>query len=269
MARPAIKRSSSGIRLKSIALPVEHGGWAFLIEPLLLGLLLAPSISAFFITVSAFGVFLIYQPLQIAVKDRLKQKRYPRTGYAERFAAGYGIAAVGGLVGALLTAKEVFLPPILLAIPFTILQMLFVLRGNGRSALAEISGALALSVSVGAIVMADGWSLTIALALCLILAVRASTSILFVRTCLQRVRGEASDATLPIIAQTVGTLIILTVVLFHLLPWTSLLAMIILLMRAVYGLYLERTTLVARTVGFRELGYGLLTVLLIAVGYRL
>jgi hypothetical protein len=28
------------VRIKSIAPPVEHGGWAFLIEPLLLGLFL-------------------------------------------------------------------------------------------------------------------------------------------------------------------------------------------------------------------------------------
>jgi len=62
-------KPTSNVRLKSIALPVEHGGWAFLIEPLLLGMLLAPSLSGFCVCIAAFGIFLLYQPLQLVLKD--------------------------------------------------------------------------------------------------------------------------------------------------------------------------------------------------------
>lgn len=31
------------VKLRTVALPAEHGGWGFLFEPIVLGLLLAPT----------------------------------------------------------------------------------------------------------------------------------------------------------------------------------------------------------------------------------
>lgn len=39
----AANSNTARVRLKSIALPVEHGGWLFVLEPVLLGLLVVPS----------------------------------------------------------------------------------------------------------------------------------------------------------------------------------------------------------------------------------
>ena len=35
---------TASVPLKSVALPTEHGGWGFTLEPLLLGLLLSPGL---------------------------------------------------------------------------------------------------------------------------------------------------------------------------------------------------------------------------------
>ena len=42
-------RAKNGVRLKTIVLPAEHGGWGLLFEPIALGLLVAPSIAGFYL----------------------------------------------------------------------------------------------------------------------------------------------------------------------------------------------------------------------------
>ena len=39
--------SRRGVRLKTLALPTEHGGWGITLEPVVLGLLVAPTVAAF------------------------------------------------------------------------------------------------------------------------------------------------------------------------------------------------------------------------------
>ncbi len=50
-------------------------------------------------------------------------------------------------------------------------------------------------------------------------------------------------------------------------PWLSLLALVILLVRAAHGLSPYRKRVRVQTIGFLEMGYGLMTVLLTALGY--
>jgi len=42
VSRPAATVPSAPLSLKTVALPVEHGGWGMLAEPLVMGLVLAP-----------------------------------------------------------------------------------------------------------------------------------------------------------------------------------------------------------------------------------
>ncbi|MCB0162365.1 MAG: YwiC-like family protein, partial [Caldilineaceae bacterium] len=57
-------------RWRSIALPTEHGGWGFLLEPLLLGRLVAPSAAGLLLLVATVAAFLLRQPLKIVLVDR-------------------------------------------------------------------------------------------------------------------------------------------------------------------------------------------------------
>lgn len=43
------------IRAKAVALPVEHGSWGFLLEPLVGGIAIAPSIAAPWIAILVIG----------------------------------------------------------------------------------------------------------------------------------------------------------------------------------------------------------------------
>ena len=44
--------------IRSVALPTEHGGWGFLAEPILPGLLVAPSWAGLLLSLAALAVFL-------------------------------------------------------------------------------------------------------------------------------------------------------------------------------------------------------------------
>ncbi len=238
-------------------------------EPLLLGLLLAPSVAGLFLALAVIGVFLIFQPLQLALKDVFKGKRYARTPWAVRFAAGYGLLALIGVIGAALTAGSAFWLPVLPALPIAALQVFLVIRGKGRSALAEVSGAVALGASAAAIVSASGWTPVAAWALWLVLAMRAASSILYIRVRLRRARGEEANRSPAMIASVVAVVAIGACVSAGALPWTAVAAMMILLARATYYLYVPQKPVRTPIIGVHEVGFGVLTVVMVAIGFRL
>lgn len=262
----AVVSSPSVRSIRNVALPVEHGGWAFLYEPILLGLLFAPSSAGFLLGVSGLGIFMLFRPMQIALKDWLRGKRYPRTAWAERFIVLYGMLTVGGLLLALLTARSPFWMAILLALPFAGLQMALVVRGRTRQAITEISGAVALAALTPMIVLANGGTILYALALWLVPVIRAVTSILYIRVRLRRSRGDAVNRLIPLAAQGVGILILGAAWMANLLPITAPLALVVLTIRALYGLYWAAIDTPTKQMGFQEIGFGLLMVMLVGLG---
>src|SRR5512134_1647976 len=81
---------------RAVALPVEHGGWGLLGEPILVGLCLAPSRPGLGIAAAALAAFLARHPLRLALADWRRGARYARTSVALRFALVYGLVAVAG-----------------------------------------------------------------------------------------------------------------------------------------------------------------------------
>ncbi|NWF69020.1 MAG: YwiC-like family protein [Chloroflexi bacterium] len=263
-------KTDSAFRLKTVALPAEHGGWAFLFEPLLLGLLVAPSWAAFWLSLSALAIFLIHQPLRTLVKDRLKGKNYQRTQWALRFTVLYGLLALLAFALTLTAAGGDlgFLLPLALAVPCAALQLSLEAGQRGRETAAEISGALALSVLAPAVVLIAAWTPQQAFFLWLVIAQRAVTSILYVRARLRLERGKPAAVSLALAAHTVALLLLGVLAAAGALPWLAALAAGILLLRVLYGLSPYRRPARAQVIGFQELAFGLLTVLLAAWGYR-
>jgi hypothetical protein len=94
------------------------------------------------------------------------------------------------------------------------------------------------------------------------------TSILYVRARLRLERGDQTQIVLPFVAHGIGLLMMCALALLGMLPWSAALAVMLLTLRALAGLSRHRLPTQARIVGLEELGYGLLTVLLVALGYR-
>ncbi len=259
----------SSRRIRAIALPVEHGGWGFLLEPILLGLLVSPSWAGLGIAIAATAIFLVHQPLRIAVKDRRNHRRVPRTKLAEAFAAGYVLAAGIAFAAALALSHGPIGLPLLLALPFAAWQGLYDATGRSRAALAELAGAVALGASGSMIVLATGWPTAPALALWALLAARSVTSILYVRDRLRLERGKPHQRAVTLAAHVVALVVIGGLALAGLLPWTCVAVFAVLFARAAYGLSRFRRPLAPKFVGFQELGYGALLIVVTALGFAL
>src|SRR5205085_11943807 len=154
------------VRLKTVALPVEHGGWGLSLEPVVLGLLVAPCWPGLFFAVATVGAFLARHPLKIVAGDRRRGRRFPRTPVAERFALLYAVAAALGLLAAIKTAVGVeFLLPLALSAPLVSVQLIYDAKGRSRELLPEVAGSIAMASVAASVALAGGWTLAAALGL--------------------------------------------------------------------------------------------------------
>lgn len=255
------------VRLRPIALPVEHGGWGFLGAPVVLGLWVAPSVAGVWLGLAALGAFLTRQPLKIALGDRQRGKRYPRTVWAERFVALYGAGALTAFLIAWLTTAHPFWFPLLLAIPLAIVQLRYDLLKQSRSLLAEVCGAGALGALAPAIALCGGWQMIPALLLWFLLALKATSAILYVRARIRLARGISTGRAPVYLSHAVALALVAGLAAVDLVPWLACAAFGMLLLRAVIGLLPRSLKTPTPVVGVQELGMSLLTVTGIAVGF--
>src|SRR5262245_56668038 len=110
---------------KSVALPNEHGGWGMLAEPLLVGLVLAPSGAGACLLGASVAAFLARHPLKLALSDRHRGTRHPRTVAAERVAAAYAAVAMACAAGAFALAGPRPFLPLLAVAPLALVQVWF------------------------------------------------------------------------------------------------------------------------------------------------
>lgn len=256
------------INVRSVALPAEHGGWGFITEPLILGLLLAASGSGLSLAVAFMALFLLHQPLKISIKDRLKGRITERTQLAQRFVLIYGgVALIFGVLALLMAQDYRFLLPLALGTPLVIIQNIYDARNQSRNLVAEMSGALALATTAPALLLLGDWALLDAFMVWLILASRTVTSIDYVRSKLRLERDKPAQIWLTYALHLGAVVMFGLLALGDLVPVAALLAMILLLIRAL--LTLRKEAVKPKVVGFRELGLGLVTVILVALGYLL
>ncbi len=254
---------------KNLALPNEHGGWGLLFEPALLGLWLAPSLAGLGFALSALLAFLARHPLRLALSDRLRGRRYPRTALAERMALVSLAGAAAALALAFWRAPLSALAPLLAAAPLGVVQLVYDARLRSRELLPELCGGVALGATAAAIVSASGFTPATAGALWAVLGLRVIGCVPYVRARLLASRGMLAPAR-PVLAAHVGALLVVVALgAAGLVPWLAGVAMAILLARAVLGLRAGAPKLTPRVIGLRELGFGALTVLLLGAGYAL
>src|SRR5688572_3480097 len=120
----ASQPNAGGVRLKTLALPTEHGGWGITLEPVLLGLLVAPSWAGAGLGLATVCAFLARHPFKIVAGDRRRGRRFARTPYAERFTLAYAAGAAAGFALALYASTDyTFLLPLAAAAPLAALQL--------------------------------------------------------------------------------------------------------------------------------------------------
>jgi hypothetical protein len=262
--------AQSGVRVRTVALPNEHGGWGLALEPVALGLLVAPSPAGFFLAVATLGAFLARHPFKIVEGDRRRGRRFPRTAVAERFALLYACLALAGLLATATTAVSYqFILPLLLAAPFATVQLAYDATGRSRALAPELAGSFGLAAVSTSIALAGGWPLPAAFGLWAILASRVVPTILYVRARLQLKHGETPSLSPVFISHVCALGIVVALALMKVAPLLAVAALLVLLLRAAFGFSETAQRASAKQIGIRELAYGAMTVLAAAVGYLL
>jgi len=255
-------RVNHGVRMKTIALPAEHGGWGFLLEPIALGLLLGPSIAGLYLALSAVALFLARQPLTIMVLNRHRDS--PRTAWARKFSALYLVVSFAAFSAAIIFSAQSFMLPLAIAAPLALVQLIYDWSGRKRVLLAEIAGTVSVSSLAAALALAGGWPRTASLALWAIVMARSVPTIFYVRACLARVHRRPASPLPMFMAHGFALASVVTLARFALAPQLAVAAMMVLGLRAVVGFYRLHAT--PKQLGFSEIAFGGLMVLAVVCG---
>jgi len=255
-------------RLRPVALPVEHGGWGFTLEPVLLGMLVAPSWAGGALGAFALAAFLTRHPLKLWLTDVLAQRQYARTRSARRFALLYGASASAALWLAARSARGAFWGPLLLALPLAVAQLGFEIRLQARNLATELAGAVAMGALAPAIVLAAGLDPQAAYGLWLVMAARAVAAVFYARVQVRRARGKGEPPRLAPawLAMALSTALLLAAAWPGWVPWLGAASVGLLLPIAFFTF--RRPPAPAKVVGWTQLLLGLLVAVATAAGVR-
>lgn len=263
---PATSVPAPSVRLRSIALPVEHGGWGLLGEPLVVGLAIAPSWPGVGVALFAAFAFLARHPLKLAAADWRQGRRSPRTVASERVALLYAMGAALGLALATNGARG-FWWPLAAALPLALFQLAHDAQNHGRLLSAELAGGVALGSVAAAELRAGGAPHLTGLVVWILLAAKAVGAILYVRARLRCDRGApfARAGVWAAHAALLGLAALLAV--GGLSPWLAVVAAVVLLARGWYGLSRFHRRVRPQAVGFTEMAYGIAFAAVLVIGF--
>ena len=259
--------AEAGVRVRSIALPTEHGGWGFTLEPILLGLLVAPSATGWEISAAALGIFLARRPVKIFSTDLVRRRWLPRSTVALGFAILYGGIALAGVIGAFITTEGPFWWPVLLAMPLAAISLRADAHSRNRVLLAELSGSIAMGATVTAITLGAGWDPVPAFGLWLVLAARDVAAIFLARGQVRRFKDKPVNRSVIYAAQIGAVAVVAIAAGLDAVPWAAVIA--IALVGVVSVVTVNRPPVPAKVVGWTQMGVGLMVVLITAAGVSL
>lgn len=200
-------------------MPSEHGGWAFTLEPVLLGLLVAYSWRGVLLGLIALLGFLLRTPLKTVMVDRRRRRSLRRTVMA-RNAATVEVAMLIGLFSVLAMGPDLrFVVPLLVAVPLVAIEFWYDIRSRSRRLVPELAGTVGVGSVAAAIALIGGVSASVAAGLWLVIAARSVAAVMFVRLQLRRAKQQpykhaGAGQTLAVVAVTVGAVV-------GLVPWVA------------------------------------------------
>lgn len=248
----------------SVFLPKEHGSWSLALEPLALGLLVAPSLAGTALVAAALAGFFARRPLKAALETgQLAQRQRAR----EALAALSALAVVGLFEVAVLGEWRT-LWPLLGAAPLGLLFAYFDGQGEARAAAAEIAGSAAFAVVPAALTTLAGWSAGAALALAAVMLARSVPTVLTVRTAVRLAKRQPADALDAMFAAELAFLAIFLLAALRLAPPLTIFAAGLLFGRTLWFASAFRPAWPARRIGIFEAVLGGLYLGTVALAYR-
>ena len=193
MAELASPRQRSA--LAGVAVPTEHGGWGLTAEPVLLGLLVAPSTAGVLLGAAAVLAFLARTPLRVVLVDRHRNRSRARTTLAARVVTVEVLAIAALTATAAMLATGSFWWPAFVAAPLVAVELWYDTRSRSRRLAPELAGTWAICAVAAMVVLAAGLDSRTALAMWLVVGARATSSIPHVVAQVARLHGRIATAT--------------------------------------------------------------------------
>jgi hypothetical protein len=244
--------------------PDEHGGWGLTAEPVLLGLLVAPSWAGAALGVAAFVAFVVRTPLKLVAVDRWRHRWLPRSGLAARI-AGVELLVLGALAAvAVGLSGWAWLVPVAVAAPLVGIELGFDMRSRGRRTVPELCGAVGMAATAAAIAIAGGADARLAVALWLGLAGRSVAAIPSVRVQIERLRRGTGSVPTSDRAQAAGLAVLVAAVVVDAAVLAGAVAVAALLVAQVR--WVRAPAVPAKVLGLRQLVLGLAVVVITALG---
>jgi YwiC-like protein len=256
-------QETSGLRgMIRLVLPKEHGSWSVALEPLVLGLIAAPSTAGGVLAASVLAGFFLRRPLKLLRGGGID----PRRPLAWGCVAILSVVAAAGLLGAVACSAPARLWPLLVAMPAGLAFLWFDSRGESRVAAAEMAGVTAFATVPAALGSLAGWTPSVALALAGLMACRSVPTVITIRAYLRRCKGQPAPVGTALAASAAA--VIVAIVLAHagLASWAAVPVMVLLVVRTWFLLGPLKPRLPATTVGRIESVLGVLWVLVVALG---
>jgi hypothetical protein len=251
------------VRIRDVLLPREHGGWSMALEPVVLGLLVAPSWPGAALAGAVLAAFLARRPLQLVagagrpVNDPRRRPAMGALGLCGLIAIGFALVAAGFGDPRAYRLLAFALPPGAL---FCWLD----LQGDARTASAEFAGTIAFALLPAGFVVGAGGRTGPGLALAAAMAARSLPAVLTIRTFLRGRKGQPVSLRGPVFAAglAIGGTAMLAAK--HLAPWTATGFAIGFALRTLWLLGPRPPALRATHLGILEAGLG--TAYVLAVG---
>lgn len=249
---------------KVVAIPSEHGGWGLTLEPVLLGLLVAPSVAGGALAVAAFLAFLVRTPLKLAAVDARRDRWLARSRLALRVTIAELVLLAGAVAVAVAASGLVWVPVVAIAAPFVLVELWFDVRSRGRRLLPELCGAIGISGVAAAIVLAAGRGAALAAGLWVVLAARSVGAIPFVRVQIGRMRRGLRSTRSSDLAQVLAVGLGGLAVVLHRSMIAGLAGLVVL--GALQLAWVRRPPVAPKQLGMRLMVLGVALVLVTAAG---
>jgi hypothetical protein len=255
-ARPVAARAT-------VFLPKEHGSWSLALEPLALGLLVAPSWAGGALAGAVLAGFFARRPLKasFAAGDPIRRRE------SREVLVMWGALALAGLFEAGVLGGWGALWPLLPAAALGLVFAHWDGQGEGRSSVAELAGSAAFALVPAALVTLAGGSPLVALTLAALVLARSIPAVVTVRHYLRAAKGAASSPAWPVLASGVAAAGLLGLVLAGAAPRVAAVLGAALFVRTIWLTGPWRPAWPARRIGQAEAMLGLVYSLTIPVWF--
>ncbi len=259
-----MRRADAAI-IKVVMLPAEHGASIMLVESLVAGLWIGSSLKGIVPALGWIFIFFMTQPLKILIKDISCKIFTPRTKAAFWCGAVMGILAAGAMFWTCFFSGPSFWAIFAVVLLLGVIHLWATIYEGKKEFTAELFGVLSLGAAAASILLAAGHSWQQAFVLWLVLAIRAGTSVVYVRQRLRQMRNEGTNFQMVVIVHILGLIMVCGLVFFHLAKPVIILAGFLLIMRL---LFKYRHTVSPQALGIHESLLGLFYIVLVVLGLR-